>query len=79
MRVTVELPDHLVAEIEGHMPDITWSRLITDCLEYALAMADSEPHDGPQSPDHPTTNHAGDYSPDTTPATLNSHHPELEG
>jgi hypothetical protein len=42
VRITVDLPDDLAAEIEQRAGDFTWSQLIVDALVYALAQADTQ-------------------------------------
>jgi hypothetical protein len=51
VRVTVDLPDDLAAEVERRTPDLTWSQLIVAALVFALAEADAEQPDAHQ-PNH---------------------------
>jgi hypothetical protein len=54
MRVTVDLPDELVAEIERRSPNAKWQTIITDALLFALSQADAESLDN-QPPDDEAT------------------------
>jgi hypothetical protein len=42
VKVTITLDDQLAAEVEQRAGDRTWTQIITDCLAYALAVADEE-------------------------------------
>jgi hypothetical protein len=41
MRVTIDLPDALIDQVECRMPNAKWSTLIIDALTYCITMADA--------------------------------------
>jgi hypothetical protein len=42
VRIAVDLPDDLIAEIEAPAPDTSWSQLIADALTFAFDQADAQ-------------------------------------